>query len=76
MDVPKRNSMKFLKWASRTKQFAPIRDRIRGVILARRRKTIAEIADQLEYCTRWVQKWVARYREGGFDGLWDNTNLD
>lgn len=71
MDVPKRDSMKFLKWASRRKQFAPIRDRIRAVILARRRKTLAEIAAQLEYCTRWVQKWVARYRAGGLDGLWD-----
>ncbi len=71
MDVPRRDSMKFLKWASRKKANSPIRDRIRAVLLAKKGKTIAEIASQLEYCPRWVQKWVARYRKSGLKGLWD-----
>ena len=34
IDVPKRNSMKFLRWASRRKQFAPIRDRIIPILIS------------------------------------------
>lgn len=68
---PKRKTMKFLKWASRLKKFACIRDRIRVIILARRGNTTEEIASNLDYTTRWVYKWAARYRESGFDGLQD-----
>ncbi|MBF0503084.1 MAG: helix-turn-helix domain-containing protein [Candidatus Riflebacteria bacterium] len=74
MDVPKRDSMKFLKWASRHKKFIAIRDRIRAIILAKRGKTISEISDQLEFSPRWVQKWVARYRDAGFKALWDKPH--
>lgn len=71
MEVPKRDSAKFLKWSSRQLKFLSIRDRIRAISLAKRGKTISQISEQLEYSPRWVQNWVARYRESGFNGLWD-----
>lgn len=71
MDVPRKHTTKYLKWATKQKYFLPIRDRIRIVILAIRGKTIKEIASQMECCGRSVQKWVARYRINGIDSLWD-----
>lgn len=72
MDVPKRDSMKSLKRALKLKEFSEIRDRIKVIILARKGLSISEINIKLDdYCSRWIQKWVARYREGGLDGLWD-----
>jgi len=71
MEVPRKEAMKFLKWASRQKKYSEVRDRIRAVILARKGHSISEISTKLEYCPRWVQKWVARYRESGLKGLWD-----
>lgn len=71
MEIPKRDTMKFLKFATRSKAFLPIRDRLRAILLARRGKTIAQIAAQLEYSDRWVQLQAARYRQGGVNALWD-----
>lgn len=71
MILPKRESMKFLKRASKLKEFASIRDRIRAIILARKGMISKEIASKLDFTDRWVQKWVARYRKSGFDGLQD-----
>jgi transposase len=71
MHVPRKQTTKYLKWATRQKYFLPIRDRIRIVILAIRGKTIKEISSQMECCSRNVQKWVARYRINGIDSLWN-----
>jgi len=71
MHVPRKQTTKYLKWATRQKYYLPIRDRIRIVILAIKGKTIKEIASQLEYSGRTIQTWVARYRVNGIDGLWD-----
>ena len=71
MHVPRKQTTKYLKWATKQKYFLPIRDRIRIVILAIRGKTIKEIASHMECSDRTVQSWVARYRENGIDSLWD-----
>ena len=56
---------------SRSREFAAIQDRIRAVINAGLGSSAGEIAEQLERDIRWVQFWVYRYRDEGFDGLWD-----
>lgn len=71
MDVPEHDAMTFLKWATRQKKFLSVRDRLRAVVLARQGQSIRQISAKLDYTGRWVQKWVARYRKLGFDGLWD-----
>jgi hypothetical protein len=49
MHVPRKQTTKYLKWATRQKYFLPIRDRIRIVILAIRGKTIKEISSQISF---------------------------
>lgn len=71
MVLPYHNSTRFIKWSSRQKIFAGIRDRILIIVLVRRKMTAAEIAEKLDRCIRWVQDWVSRYREQGFKGLFD-----
>lgn len=56
---------------SRLREFASIQDRIRAVVYAALGSTAEEIANQLDRDIRWVQSWVYRYRDEGFEGLWD-----
>lgn len=56
---------------SRLKEFSAIQDRIRAVVYAGLGSSAGGIAEQLERDIRWVQTWVYRYRDEGFDGLWD-----
>src|SRR5436190_15950774 len=44
---------------------ARVRDRLRGVALARDGKTAPEVAALLGYSPRAVQTWVRRYNAGG-----------
>lgn len=53
------------------KEFAEIRDRIRAVLYASEGRSAAEIGESVDRSERWVQEWVYRYRDEGFDGLWD-----
>lgn len=54
------------------KEFAEIRDRIRAVLNASGGMSAAGIAEELDRSERWAQEWVYRYRDEGFEGLWDH----
>jgi transposase len=60
-----------LERAVRAARDARVRDRIRGVIMARRGRTAPQIADDLGYSRRAVQQWVQWYNRGGLDDLPD-----
>lgn len=68
-----KNSIKFLKMKLKSKDYIEIRDRIRVVIYALKGQTDRNIADRLDYSLGWVKKWVARYNQDGFDGLYDQA---
>jgi transposase len=53
------------------KQYAPIRDRIRAVVLALKGQEAPQIARTLDRHFRWIQRWVYRYRDEGLAGLMD-----
>ncbi|MDP2815526.1 MAG: winged helix-turn-helix domain-containing protein [Rectinemataceae bacterium] len=71
MEVELQEEVEELLRRSRLREFAAIQDRIRAVIHASLGSSAGEIAEQLERDIRWVQSWVYRYRDEGFDGLWD-----
>ena len=71
MKVELKETVEELTRRSKARKFAAIHKRIRAVILASFGCTAEEIADQLEENSRWVQTWVYRYRDEGFEGLWD-----
>lgn len=71
MKVELQEDIEELLRRSRLKEFATIQDRIRAVIYASLGSSAEQIAEQLERDIRWVQSWVYRYRDEGFDGLWD-----
>lgn len=53
------------------KIYSDIRDRIRVIVFALKGCTNPEIAERLGYSIPWVKKWIRRYKDFGFDGLWD-----
>jgi transposase len=71
MNVAKHDSIKILKKEMRLKINVDARDRIHAVILAMKGYSASEISDRLAYATSWVSKWVRRYSEEGWGGLWD-----
>ena len=71
MKVELQEEVEELLRRSRSKEFATIQDRVRAVIYAGLGSSAGEIAEQLDRDIRWVQSWVYRYRDEGFEGLWD-----
>lgn len=71
LQVTRHDSIKRIKKEIRLKENLEIRDRLRAVILALKGLPGPAIAEQLGYGTAWVSKWVYRYRDEGWDGLWD-----
>jgi transposase len=71
MEVRAHEPLETLEAKVNLKRYAPIRDRIRAVILARRGHSASGIGKVLGRYDRWVQKWVYRYRDQGFVGLED-----
>jgi len=71
MVVRLHESLEELEYRSDLKVYAPIRDRIRAVILPAQRHQAPAIAHRLHRSRRWVQQWVYRYRDQGFEGLQD-----
>lgn len=71
MNVKRHDSIKSLKKEMRLKANADARDRIHAVILAMKGHPAREIANRLAYAPSWVNKWVSRYSEEGWAGLWD-----
>jgi transposase len=71
MNVTRHDTIKQLKKEMRLKANLEARDRIHAVILAMKGHSSAEIADRLAHARSWVNKWVGRYSEQGWAGLWD-----
>lgn len=71
MNVTRHDSIKQLKKEMRLKANLQARDRIHAVILAMKGHSAAEISDRLAYARSWVNRWVGRYSEQGWAGLWD-----
>lgn len=59
----------------RLKIYSQIRDRIRVMVFAFKGSTDSEIAEKTGYSVPWVKKWIRRYKEFGFDGLWDQPRV-
>jgi len=57
--------------ATKAEQNPRVRDRIRGVILAKKGKTAPETAEDLGTSRRAVQEWVRSYNKGGIKNLAD-----
>lgn len=70
-NLKERDSIKSLKKRMNLKINSAIRDRIRVIVYALKGSTDPEIANGIGYSVPWVKKWVRRYKEFGFDGLWD-----
>jgi len=71
MNVTRHDSIKKLKKEMRLKANVDARDRIHAVIMAMKGSSSGEIANRLAYARSWVTKWVNRYSEEGWGGLWD-----
>jgi transposase len=71
MHVEAHDTMEGLQNAARARADGRVRDRIRGVILARKGRTAKEIAADLGASPRAVQDWVRRYNQGGLAKLPD-----
>ena len=71
MHVVIHDSVAGLKSMARLKRFAPIRERLRAVILAKEGRTAPEIAEMLGRGRRTVQDWIRRYNAEGVEGLQD-----
>jgi transposase len=70
-NLKERDSIKSLKKRMRLKIYSDIRDRIRVIVLALKGSSNPEIAERLGYSMPWVKKWIRRYKDSGFDGLYD-----
>ena len=55
----------------RLKKYATLKERIQVVILANEGRSMTKIAAHIERSITFVKKWVKRYREEGFSGLFD-----
>ena len=53
------------------KRYAPIKDRLRSVLLAAQKKSARAIGEMLGYARSSIERWVTRYQQGGEDALWD-----
>jgi transposase len=73
MNVTRHDSIKRLKRDMRLKANVDARDRIHAVILAMKGHTVRDIGERLAYAPSWVNKWVRRYSEEGWAGLWDRS---
>lgn len=71
MHVETHDTMEHLHEAARRERDGRVRDRIRGVTLAKRGRTAREIADDLGVSPRAVQGWVHWYNQGGLTSLPD-----
>lgn len=56
--------------AKKQRWFILIKDRARAILLATKGATIKEIAEQLDYSTKWVKCWIKRYNHHGLEGLY------
>ena len=64
-------TIKSLKRRIRAERDSNVRDRLRIILLAAKRYTNVRIGERLGYSSYWVQKWIARYKRHGIDGLQD-----
>ena len=71
MHVERHDTIERLQEAARGELGGRVRDRIRGVIQAKRGRTAKEIADDLGVSPRAVQDWVRWYNQGGLANLPD-----
>jgi transposase len=71
MHVEPKHTMAELQDAARAERNARVRDRIRGVILAKKGYHAKQVADDLGVSPRAVQDWVWWYNEGGIKNLAD-----
>ena len=73
MHVELHDTLECLQEAAKSEKNARVRDRIRGVILARNRRTAPEIADILGASRRAVQQWIKSYNHNGLKQLADKA---
>ena len=71
MHVEPKHTMEELQKAAKAERNARVRDRIRGVILAKKGHFAKQVADDLGVSPRAVQDWVRWYNEGGIKNLAD-----
>lgn len=71
MKVTLQEPVETLKRYSRWKRYATIKERVEAVVFASEGESIAKVAKHIDRGVTFVKKWVKRYREQGFQGLWD-----
>jgi len=71
MKVELYHTSKELKKLARQEKDPKIAVRIRAVYLALMEKTVEQIAENLGYCRRTVQRWVQQYNRYGLEGIQD-----
>ena len=71
MHVELHDTLEVLKQAAKSEKNARVRDRIRGVILARDGLTAVEIGEILGASRRAVQQWIKLYNHNGLQELPD-----
>ena len=72
MHVVEYDTIQELQAAVKRERDGRVRDRIRGVVLARQGRTAKEVAADLGVSPRAVQDWVRWYNEGGLKKLPDD----
>lgn len=75
MKVIKHDPIKRLKKDMRLKANREAKDRIQAVVFAMKGYPAKEISNRMDYAVSWVNKWVGRYNEQGWGGLWDLPRL-
>lgn len=70
-----KDSIKSLKRKIKSKEYAPVRDRLRAVLWAIKGMKDREIAEKLGFSVQWVALWIGRYKKGGVEGLFDRPRL-
>ena len=71
MNVGLYHTSKQLKKLARQKKDPKIAVRIRAVYPALMAKTAEQIAENLGYCRRTVQRWIQQYNRYGLEGIKD-----
>jgi transposase len=71
MHVEAHDTLEELQGAIKLERNGRTRDRIRGVVLARKGRTAKEVAADLSVSPRAVQDWVRAYNAGGLKNLPD-----
>lgn len=63
------DTIKSLKKKQVQKEYAPIRDRLRALIMIGKSRTYQEVADTLGFSVQWVSKLAIDYTRAGLEGL-------